>query len=151
MADVTRKTTKTGQTMAFVTLSDIYGSVELIVFPRDYEKYKTMFTDDEKLLVKGKVSEDERGVKLICSKVDRLSDIPRKLWIRFKNKVEFDENQKYIEDLIRKSDGKSVVTVYLEEERQMKDYPRNMTVDVSDGIVDLLKEKFGEEQIKVTF
>ena len=66
----TVKTTKHDQLMAFITLEDLLGTVEVIVFPRDYEKYREYLNEDEKIYVRGRVSlsEDAKG-KLICEKV----------------------------------------------------------------------------------
>ena len=36
------KTTRTNSMMAFITIEDLVGTVEIIIFPRDYEKYKDL-------------------------------------------------------------------------------------------------------------
>ena len=56
--------------------------VEVIVFPRDYEKNADKLTEDKKVFVKGRVSaEDEKDAKLICEKITTFEEIPTKLWI----------------------------------------------------------------------
>lgn len=49
----TVKLTKNGQQMAFVTLEDMVGSVEVIVFPRDYESKKQLLNEDAKVFISG--------------------------------------------------------------------------------------------------
>ncbi|MCD8104980.1 MAG: DNA polymerase III subunit alpha [Lachnospiraceae bacterium] len=66
----TVKYTKKNQTMAFLTLEDLVGTVEVVVFPRDYETYNRYLTDDNKIFVRGRVSnEDDRPGKLICERI----------------------------------------------------------------------------------
>ena len=69
ITDKTIKYTKNNKTMAFLTLEDLLGTVEVIVFPRDYERYHTYLNVDEKIFVSGhaNVEEDKNG-KIICEK-----------------------------------------------------------------------------------
>ncbi len=61
----TVKTTKTNQLMAFVTLEDLVGTLEIIIFPKDYEKYRSYLEVDKKVLFKGRVSiGDEKSGKV---------------------------------------------------------------------------------------
>ena len=65
-------------TMAFVTLEDVAGSVEVIVFPRDYEKNADKIMEDEKVFIKGRVSaEEDKDAKLICEQITAFSEIPK--------------------------------------------------------------------------
>ena len=67
ITDKTVKHTKTNQMMAFVTVEDLLGTVEVVVFPRDYEKNRALLEIDQKVFIKGRVSEeDEKASKLIC-------------------------------------------------------------------------------------
>ena len=56
IAEKTVKHTKTNQMMAFLTVEDLFGTVEVVVFPRDYEKYRQYLEEDNKIFVKGRVS-----------------------------------------------------------------------------------------------
>ncbi|MBQ7636115.1 MAG: DNA polymerase III subunit alpha [Lachnospiraceae bacterium] len=152
ISGVTRKVTKNNQTMAFLKLDDLYGNVEVIVFPRDFEKNKALLINDEKVLIKGRISiDEERGAKVIASDIGRLDEIPGKLWVRFKNINEFNDKEKELMETLKASDGRSDVVIYLEEEKQMKKLSRGYSVDLTGDLVDRLQEKFGKEQIKVTF
>ena len=59
VAGKTVKTTRTGQMMAFVTLEDMLGSVEVLVFPKIYESRREIFSQDEKLFIQGRVSQGD--------------------------------------------------------------------------------------------
>ena len=53
----TIKTTKTNSIMAFITIEDLYGTVEVIVFPKDYERVRDMLNPESKLFVRGRGSQ----------------------------------------------------------------------------------------------
>ena len=80
------KYTKNDQIMAFLTVEDMVGSVEVIVFPKDYEKNSYKLTDENKVFIQGRVSvEEERDGKLISEKITAFDEIPRKVWLKFPN------------------------------------------------------------------
>ncbi|MCR5823059.1 MAG: DNA polymerase III subunit alpha [Lachnospiraceae bacterium] len=152
ITEVTRKVTKNNTTMAFLKLEDLYGNIEVVVFPRDYEKNRNVLAADEKVLIKGRVSTDEeRGAKVILSEISRLDEIPGKLWVRFKNMEEYNKAEKELIDILKTADGKSDVVIFLDEEKQMKKLGRSMSVDLGGDLPDRLAERFGKEQIRVTF
>ncbi len=151
VAAITKKTTKNNQLMCFITLEDLYGTVEVVLFPRDYDKFRQYIKDDEKLLINGRVSTDERGSKLICSSLMRLEDVPGKVWIRFGNKEEYEAAEADVMKLLSESDGKSAVVIYLEEGRQVRNLPGSAGVDLHDGTVEKLRLRFGEDSVKITY
>ena len=70
IADKTIKYTRNNQVMAFLNLEDLVGNVEIVVFPRDYEKYSTILNEDAKIFVKGRASvEEDKDGKLICEQI----------------------------------------------------------------------------------
>ena len=150
ISGITRKTTKTNTTMAFLTLEDLLGTVEVIVFPRDYERYRSLMAEDTKVLIKGRVSaEEDKAAKLICTEIISMDELPRELWIRFRNKEAFLTEEEKLYELLAGSDGKQEVVIYLDEERAVKRLPKNRCVDISGGLLGTLREKYGEEQIKI--
>lgn len=150
ISGITRKTTKNNTTMAFLTLEDLLGTVEIIVFPRDYEKYRSAITEDAKVLIKGRVSaEEDKAAKLICTEITSLDDLPRELWIRFKNKDAFFAEEEKLYEMLAGSDGKQEVVIYLEEERAVKRLPKNRCVELGGELLEVLRKTYGEEQIKV--
>ena len=86
----TIKHTKTNQMMAFLSLEDLVGTVEVIVFPRDYEKNREYLEIDKKIFVKGRVSEEEeRPSKLICETIIPFEQTKKELWVQFSDKEDF--------------------------------------------------------------
>ena len=144
------KYTKNNQMMAYVTLEDLVGSVEVIMFPKAFERFSTKVAEDAKVFLSGRVQiEDEKDAKLICETVESFADKPRKLWIKLRNKEEHDALEVEIRQLLADSDGKDEVVIYLAEEKQMKSLGRSMTVNAEGILLDLLKEKLGDDSIVV--
>ena len=86
----TIKYTRNNKVMAFLTVEDLVGTVEVVVFPRDYEKWQTLITDDARVFIQGRVNaEDDRPSKMILEKVHSFEDIPKEVWIQFKDKAEY--------------------------------------------------------------
>ena len=92
--DKTVKTTKNGQLMAFLTIEDLVGTVEVLVFPQSFNTYRSVIDTSDKVFITGRVSAnaDENG-KLICEKIVSFDSVPQKLWIRFANMAEYQEKQ----------------------------------------------------------
>lgn len=150
LTGITRKTTKNNATMAFLTLEDLFGTVEVVVFPKDYEKYKAQFHEEGKLLVRGRVSaEEEKAAKLICMELTPLAELPRELWVRFQTKEAYLAAEQTLYRLLAGSDGSCEVCIYLEAERAVKRLPQNRSVDITEDLLKLLASEYGEEQIKV--
>ena len=146
----TIKYTKTNQTMAFLTLEDLLGTMEIIVFPKSYEQYSGMIDTDAKVFIRGRVSvEEDRPSKLILERVIPFSEVPAEIWIRFPDRDAFEEEEKDIRDIVSPFPGTDRVIVYLEKERAMKRL--NCFTDAEDagGVLVTLKQKFGGDNVKV--
>ena len=150
IADKKIKYTKNDKIMAFLTLEDLVGSVEVIVFPNAYEKFSPKLMEDNKVFIEGRVNaEEERDGKLICENVISFSEIPRKVWIKFPNINSYVEKEAVLFDAIFDSDGKDNVIIYIEETRQKKTLPPNRNVQADSELLDRLRALFGEDNVKV--
>ena len=146
----TIKYTKTNQTMAFLTLEDLLGTMEIIVFPKSYEQYSGMIDTDAKVFIRGRVSvEEDRPSKLILERVIPFSEVPAEIWIRFPDRDAFEQAEKDIRDIAAPFPGTDRIIVYLEKERAMKRL--NCFTDAEDagGVLVTLKQKFGGDNVKV--
>lgn len=148
---VTIKSTRNGRTMAFVTLEDLYGTVEIIVFPNIFEKYRFILKDDNKIFVRGKVSigEDNQG-KIICDQIIEFDDVPRDLWIQFEDKNSYASNEKALLGILNESEGKDTVIIYCKREKAKKSLGRNYTVCADETLTEKLTKIYGENNVKLT-
>ena len=146
----TVKYTKNNKTMAFLALEDLYGTVEVVVFPRDYETYHSMMTDEAKIFVRGRVSlEDEKNGKVICERIYSFDEAKRELWVQFADMEEYQRREGELLELLRDSDGQDPVVIYLAKERAVKRLGANRSVLADEALISRLKAKLGEKNIKL--
>ena len=144
------KYTKNDKIMAFITLEDLVGAIEVVVFPKDYDKYGQKLTEDNKIFVKGRVSaEEERDGKLICEEIIAFDDIPKKLWVKFPTKTDFEVDEARLLEAIKDSEGQDTVVIYVENPKIMKQLPANRNVKADRELIGKLEAIFGKENIKV--
>ena len=146
------KYTKNDKVMAFLLLEDLVGSVEVIVFPRDYEKNSEKLQEDNKVFIRGRVSlEEDKDGKLICEKITSFDEIPRKLWIKFPTMEAYEQSAEELFALLADSDGKDSVIIYIEDIKAMKKLPPNKNVCADEKLFVKLSEKYGKENIKIVW
>ncbi len=144
------KLTKTNKQMAYLTIEDLLGTVEVIVFPRDYENNAAALERDAKVFVQGRVScEDDKPSRLICEKVIPFEQEKKELWIQFADKETFANQEVRMLNSLKAYEGDVPVVAYLAKEKQWKKYPANRNVELTDTLIGALKLQFGENNIKV--
>lgn len=144
------KYTKQDKIMAFLTLEDLVGSVEVVVFPNAYEKYSSKLLEENKVFIEGRVKvEDERDGKLICEQITAFDEIPRKVWLKFPDMNTYVSKEATLFDVIYESEGIDNVIIYIEETHQKKTLPPNRNIKADRAILDKLRNLFGEENVKV--
>ena len=150
ITEKTIKYTKNNKTMAFLTLEDLFGTVEVIVFPRDYERYSRYLNEDEKVFISGhaNVEEDKNG-KLICERIYGFDETKRELWLQFPTKEKFAQNEQTLYDMLRDSDGNDEVVIYVASPRAVKRLGKNFNIRIEPGLVNNLTNFLGENNLKV--
>ena len=144
------KTTRSNQLMAFITLEDLMGSVEVIIFPKNYEADRDVLTEDSKIFIKGRVSlGDEPVGKLVCEKVIPFSKVPRQLWLQFEDKEIYQAMEGEILGILKESEGPDSVVIYLKKERAKKILPANWKVEAAGELMETLICKLGEKNVKL--
>ena len=150
ITEKTMKATKTNQMMAFVTLEDLLGTVEVVVFPRDYEKNRNLLEVDRKVFIKGRVSEeDDKPSKLICEKVVPFNQIKRELWIQFPDKADYLKNEQIVYGYLADYEGEDEVIIYCQAERAVKRLPKNRNIQIAPQVLSKLMNHYGEKRVKV--
>lgn len=146
----TTKYTKNNKTMAFITLEDLVGSVEVVIFPKDYERNQQYLTEENKVFIKGRVSEeDDAPSKLICETVIPFAQTKQELWLQFPDKETYLAREKELLDLMKDSDGSASVVIYIRKEKAVKRLPANRNVQIDEVLLSRLTNYIGESCIKV--
>ncbi len=151
IAGKTIKYTKNNKTMAFLTIEDLVGTVEVVVFPKDYEKNQKYLEEENKVFVKGRVSEeDDAASKLICESIIPFEQTKKELWLQYANKHSFMEQEQMLYEMLASSDGEDEVVIYCKAERAIKRLPANRNVHVEPALLGRLTNYLGENCVKVT-
>ena len=136
--------------MAFIKLEDLVGSVEVIVFPKSYEKYADKLKEEEKIFIYGRVSaEEEKDAKLICEKIEGFDEIPKKLWLKFDTMAAYRDKEGQVEEILNASKGPDQVIYYIEETKQMKKLPPNKNVRADKTVLTALEGVLSKGNVKV--
>ena len=152
IADKKIKYTKNDKVMSFLQVEDLVGSVEVIVFPRDYEKYSAKLMEENKVFIRGRVSvEEEKDGKLICERITAFDEIPKKLWVRFPTMESYEKAQEELFSLMADSDGRDGVVIDVEDKKVMKTLPPNKNVNADETLLEKLSGRFGKDNIKIVW
>ena len=144
------KTTRTNNLMAFITVEDMYGTVEVIVFPKDYEKNRLLLEEDRKVFIQGRVTvEEDRPAKMICSRIIPFDDLAQSLWLQFGTREEYRKAELWIYQTLAEYDGTDEVNIYLSGERAKKRLPNSHSTCVCPQLLEKFYEKFGNDNVKV--
>ena len=150
IVEKTVKVTRNNQIMAFLTVEDLLGTVEVVVFPRDYEKYQQFLEEDTKIFIKGRVNqEDEKASKLICEAIVPFNQKYQELWIQFEDVEAYKKDEKELLESFRISNGNEPVVIYCKKEKAMKRLPLNYNIHIEPLLLGKLKNKYGEDCVKV--
>ena len=146
----TVKTTRSQSLMAFITVEDLYGTVEVIVFPRDYEKFRGMLEEDRKVFIQGRATvEEDKPAKLICSQMIPFDEMPKSLWIQMSDRQEYQEKESELLRTVTQFDGSDEVYIYLSKDRAKKKLANRYLTKVCPELLEKLYRQFGEENVKV--
>ncbi|MBE5852536.1 MAG: DNA polymerase III subunit alpha [Lachnospiraceae bacterium] len=144
------KYTKNDKIMAFLNIEDLVGNIEVIVFPRDYERAADKLVEDAKVFVEGRVSaEEDKDAKLICEKIYGFDDIPKKLWIKYQTMEDYQAGEKKLSEILKTSEGIDQVILYIETTKQMKKLPANQNVKADKVLLEQLEACFGKDNVKL--
>lgn len=148
VTDISEKTTRKNELMAFVTLEDMTGSIEIVMFPNVYSICRPLVKADAKLLVYGRIQlDEERGGKLIAQRVVTFDDVPVTIWIKYKDMESYLAG---FEELMRgmpDADGADSIGVFLDDTKAMKVQPPKYNTKANEEVLSYLYEKMGKENI----
>jgi DNA polymerase-3 subunit alpha len=153
ISKVTHKSARNGKPTAFLTLEDLFGTVEVIVFPADYVLNRPLIVEGKRVLIKGKVTIDsDADGKLIAERIIDLEETGKELWIQFQNRADYEKHERYINSLntVDELRGQTPIRLYLKEEKQIRKMPASYNINLDEDFLSVLKGRFGDENVKVT-
>ena len=136
--------------MAFISIEDLTGTVEVIVFPKDYERYQRFLDEDGKVFVVGRVTiEDEQDGKIICERIVPFDDTQKEIWLQFSTKEEFAQREEALYALLAESDGNDEVVIYVANPKAVKRLGKSRSVRANQELLDTLTDFVGENNLKL--
>ena len=150
IAGKTIKFTRNNKAMAFLTIEDLTGSVEVIVFPKDYERFSSFLNEDEKVFVVGHATvEDEQNGKIICERIVPFDSVPREVWLQFATKEAYAAQESQLYAILHDSDGNDEVVIYVTSEKAVKRLGKHLTVHANTELLNRLTNFVGGKNVKV--
>ncbi|HPD00054.1 MAG TPA: DNA polymerase III subunit alpha [Acetivibrio sp.] len=145
------KTTKNNNLMAFLTLEDLYGTMEIIVFPSIFEKYSKLIEIENIVLISGRISiKEEEQPKIICEEVSPLrKTVSHKLYLKVNNDAD-SELMETVFCILKFFGGNTPVCMYDEHQKKVKVMERDYWVSLNDVVLDELKTVLGDENVRVS-
>ena len=152
LSSVNQKITRNNAIMAFLTLEDLTGSIEVIVFPKTLESVKPLCVTDSLVVVKGRLSiKEDEAPKLICESIEPLEKInSSKLYLRLEDSEKAKQFNFYLKELLTE-DRKGDTPIYFYASKENKKFraPRDRWISLESDIKEILIEKLGEENVKI--
>ncbi|MBR6223715.1 MAG: DNA polymerase III subunit alpha [Lachnospiraceae bacterium] len=147
--DISMRLTKKNENMATLTLEDLYGTMDVIAFPKKFFEYRDILKADNKVFIEGRASISDNEAKIILDKAYLFKDVPKKLWFQFATEDEYSRAIVELTAILDEHAGKTPVALYVKEtgrREQLSKFP----VELSDEFFDYLKDKYGKENVKTT-
>ena len=152
ISEIKTKFTKRDDIMAFVTLEDMLGTVEVIVFPKAYERNRPKLEEGKRVFISGRVTDDDdRDLKVICDKITEFDEIPGQLWIQFDNEEQMNAADPEIKAMLDEYDGKSMLIYYVRDTKKIIKNPTSVGVQIGRELLEKLYGMYGEDNVKVTY
>lgn len=149
ISSITEKQTRQKKKMAIVTLEDLVGSIEVVVFPQKYDDYCEKMKEGEKVFFTGTVkNEDDKNATLIFEKMTPINASISEIWLQFSNIQEYEKLNHKLEQLYPRYIGDVQIKIYLRNTRQVKclDTTRLLVNEESwNSLCDLL----GQENVRL--
>lgn len=137
--------TKKNTLMAFSTLEDMFGSIEMIIFPNVYKDFRQIIENDTLVIVEGNLQSGDDELKLIVSKIKEIDENS------FKNlyiKMDYIRYNKIRKDLLD-NHGKTPVIIYFTDKKKTVKLDKSLWIDPNSDIIDYLKLKIGKDNVKL--
>ena len=150
ITQITMKYTRNNQAMAFFMLEDLTGTVEVIVFPKTFERVRDFLAQDARIFVTGRVQADEKkDAKLIAERIRLFSDLPKTLWLQFSTKEEYRAAEEELFSILSRFPGEDGVKIYISSAKALKPLPKSRNIRADSALLSELKERYGEENVKL--
>lgn len=149
------KSTKNNSIMSFINVEDLYGTIEVIVFPKVLQLYNDEIKEDNVVIIRGKLDiKEEQEPKILAEEIQglkNLSDLPdiqeKKLYIKLKTGKDFLWDN--VIEILTDHSGATPVYVFFEETQNIIMTEKDKCVSISDGLIGKLEGLLGSDCVKI--
>ncbi len=151
ITEVVKKITRNNDMMAFAKVEDLYGSIEVIVFPKTFQKIRSLIEEDNIVIIRGRVSlREEEQPKILCENVEpMIKSNSEKLYIQIDEEKILKDKLEEVKSLFLEFKGNVPVYFCTKKERKKFRIDRDLWVNNNVELLSNLRKKFGDENIKV--
>jgi DNA polymerase-3 subunit alpha len=142
------RTTRKGQQMAVFQLEDLYGSVNVIAFPKKFAELSLFISDDNIVVLKGSViinEDEEPKISMVDASLFNTNAVSQKLYIKIENTEVIDK----VKEILKEHSGNTPVYVYFSKEKKNTIAEKSMWVTLSKTLMTRLRELLGSENIVI--
>lgn len=142
---INQRLTKKKETMAILEVEDLTGAIEVMVFPKAFERLKGQIKPDSLVFISGHVTtEDEADSKLIAEDIVGFDEVPKTLWLKFDDMEMYDKYYGQVEDTLKKHKGVDIVKIRVIKEDKLKVLPKYMNVYADEELVAQIEQILGK-------
>lgn len=151
LSEVKQKITRRNTMMAFLTLEDLTGNVEVIVFPKLFEKLRDRIAQDSLVIIRGRLNlKEEELPKVICEDIEGLELISgSKLYIRRDDFNQVKEARARLKEIAKEFRGNTPIFLFDEQKKQTYKLSNDFWMDLTEEAFEIICEQFGNENVKV--
>lgn len=159
ISSLSKKVTRKNDMMAFAVLEDMYGSIEVIIFPKVLDKYKEIIKEDGLILVRGRVSiREDEAPKILAEDIEELkketensgsSEENKSIYILVNDKSLIEKAKKTIKESSEGNAGINPIIICTKKERLKFMMKAEFWVDVNEDLVSKLMREFGKDNVKI--
>lgn len=151
ISEVNKKITRNNDMMAFIKLEDMYGDIEVIIFPKTFQNYKNLILEDNVVIITGRISiKEEEQPKILCESIEPLIKINNeKVYILIEEEKLRKEAFEKIKEKLVQNKGNQPVYICTRKERKKFRLDRDFWVNPNEEIISFLKDVFGENNVKL--
>ncbi|HBC93575.1 MAG TPA: DNA polymerase III subunit alpha, partial [Pelotomaculum sp.] len=148
ISGIKKVSTRKGDAMAILTVEDLTGTVEVVVYPRPYQKNLLVIRADEVVLIKGRAKENSEEKKIIA---DELSSLDVYLGGELHLKIDSLQSQllDHVKMVLSNFQGDAPVYLHFVQEKKVIKAGAEFHVDLSGPVVARLEEMMGHARVKV--
>lgn len=158
LSSKTVRFTRSNQPMAILSLEDLYGSVEVVVFPRVYERVRGLLEEDAKLLVSGRTGvEIDKDAKLLAEDIIPFDRVPMEVWLRIRDQADYQAKEEALGGLCHvareapdtSGERPACLVIYREADKAVRRMPEDWKTGTDRDSLDRLRDLFGPENVRL--